>query len=251
MDIKIVGLSGSPRKGGNSEWLLGKALEGAVELGSTDLLPGDVETEMLSLATLRVECCKGCVSCHNVDDDEEKYCLSIEDDLSVIIDKMLSADGVIFSVPVYAGDVPAQMKAFMDRCEVISSASRRNKLIQGFRNKVGGSIVQGTFRHGGQEGTWATIHRFFILKNMISVGAMESHSPAGPFGGMGVGYPHGWEALSRKAISPKTASENDLLAIKSCRDLGKRVALVAKMIKPYASGERREWINLQRESSWG
>jgi len=250
MDIKIVGLSGSPRKGRNSEFLLKKALEGAEELGHTESLPGKVGTEMLSLATLKVEYCTGCVNCDRAKEEEKRYCLATDDDLPIIMDKMLAADGIILSVPVYVGDVTAQMKAFMDRCEVVSAGSKRKRLVQGFRNKVGGAIVQGTLRHGGQEGTWATIHRFFVFKNMIPVGSMEGHSPAGPFGGMGVGYPYGWDGLSRRTISPGNASENDKLGIKSCRDLGRRVALVSKMLKQYAAVERDEWIKWHDEQAW-
>jgi len=80
---------------------------------------------------------------------------------------------------------------------------------------------------------------------MIPVGSMEGHSPAGPFGGMGVGYPYGW------ATSPGNVLENDELGIKSCRDLGRRVALVAKMIKPYAALEREEWIQWHEEQGKG
>jgi multimeric flavodoxin WrbA len=245
MDIKIVGLAGSPRKGRNTEFLLQKALEGAVELGHTKSLPGKVETEMLSLATLRVEFCIACERCNLSGEEEKRYCPATDDDLPIILDKMLAADAVILSVPVYVGDVTAQMKAFMDRCETISAGSKRKWLIQGLRNKVGGAIVQGTLRQGGQEGTWATIVRYFIFKNMIPVGSMEGHSPAGPFGGMGVGYPYGW------ATSPGNVLENDELGIKSCRDLGRRVALVAKMIKPYAALEREEWIQWHEEQGKG
>lgn len=242
MDIKIVGLAGSPRKGRNTEFLLRKALQAAEELGHTKSLPGKVETEMLSLATLKVDFCKGCVRCTKAEPEEKRCCPGTPgDDFSFILDKMLGADGIILAVPVYIADVTAQMKAFMDRCNVTSAGSKRKWLVQAFRNKVGGAIVQGTLRHGGQELTWATIHRFFIFKNMIPVGAMEYHSPAGPFGGMGVGYPHGW------AKSEGNALEKDELGIQSCRDLGRRVALVAKMLKPHASMEREEWIKWREE----
>jgi len=73
MDIKIVGLAGSPRKGRNSEFLLKKALEGAEELGHTKSLPGRVETEMLSLADLKVNFCKGCNRCDRSEEDEKRY----------------------------------------------------------------------------------------------------------------------------------------------------------------------------------
>jgi len=76
---------------------------------------------------------------------------------------------------------------------------------------------------------------------MIPVGAMEGHSAAGPWGGLGIGYPHGW------AISPGNALEKDELAIKSSRDLGRRVAIITKIMKPYAATERNEFIKYHDE----
>jgi multimeric flavodoxin WrbA len=236
MDIKILGISGSARKGRNTEFFIKKVFEGAQEMGHTESLPGDIETDMISLAAYNIQPCTACVKCDKVGEEEERYCPTIKDDLPIVIDKMLWADAIVLGVPVYVGDVTAQMKILMDRCEVVGSGSKRLKLKVGLRNKVGGAVVQGTLRHGGQEFAAATIHRFFIFKGMIPVGAMEGHSAAGPWGGMGVGYPYG------SAISKGNALEKDELGIKACRDLGRRLALVTKMIKPYAAREREEFI---------
>jgi multimeric flavodoxin WrbA len=242
MDIKIVGLAGSPRKGRNSEFLLKKALEAAEEQGHTKSLPGKVETEMLSLATLKVGFCKGCNRCDRSEENETRFCPAQDDDLQLIVEKMLTADGLIFSVPLYIGGMTAQMKAFIDRLEVIGGASQRKHLFQGFRNKVAGTIVQGTFRNGGQEITWMSFMSFFMYRSMIPVGTMEGHNPSGAYGGMGVGYPHGG------SLSKGNALEKDELGIHSCRLLGRRVALVAKMLKPYAALEREEFIEWYRSN---
>jgi multimeric flavodoxin WrbA len=241
MDIRIVGLSGSPRKGRNSEFLLQVALEAAKELGDTKSFPGKVETEMFSLARLKVGFCTGCLACYSLPEGDERFCPTVDDDLPIILSSMINADAIILSMPVYTGDMTAQMKAFLDRCETIGTNSKRRRYAQGFRNKVGGVIIQGSLRTGGQEGTWASIMRFFMFKNIIPVGTMEGHSPSGPFGGMGVGYPHGTGYTKGHIL------EKDELAIKSCRDLGKRVAIVAKMLKPYAALEREEFVDWLRE----
>jgi multimeric flavodoxin WrbA len=240
MDIKIIGLAGSPRKGRNTEFMLKKALEGAEELGHTKSLPGKVETELLSLAKFNIGFCKGCNRCDRSNEDEKRYCPAIDDDLPIVLDKMLAADAFIFAVPLYIGGMPAQMKAFIDRMEVIGGASKRNNLFQGFRNKVAGTIVQGTFRNAGQELTWVSFMSFFMYRNLIPVGTMDGHNPAGPYGGMGVGYPHGG------SLSKGLPLEKDELGIHACRVLGRRVALVAKMLKPIAALEREEFIDYYR-----
>jgi len=55
MDIRILGIAGSPRKGRNSEFLLKEALKAAKELGHTKTLTGEVTTEMVCLSELKVD----------------------------------------------------------------------------------------------------------------------------------------------------------------------------------------------------
>jgi multimeric flavodoxin WrbA len=237
MDIRILGISGSPRKRRNTEFLLKVALEGAKELGHTETLTGDVETEMVSLAENKVGLCIACMGCAKLKDDSKGYCVGVKDDMNSIVDKMFAADAIILGSPVYVGDVTGQMKAFMDRCECISPTPKRRNAMNVLRNKVGGAVIQGTLRHGGQEGSWSTMQRFFIFHNMIPASSNEGHIAAGPFGGMGVGFPHGF------AISKGNALEKDELGIESCRALGRRVALMTKMVKQYSVSEREEALD--------
>jgi len=113
------------------------------------------------------------MNCARVENDKKGYCVGVKDDLNSIVDKIFLADALILSCPVYIGDVTAQMKAFMDRLECISATPKRRWLMATLRNKVGGAVVNGTLRHGGQEHTWASIFRFFVMHEMIPVGSVE------------------------------------------------------------------------------
>ena len=85
--MKVLGIGCSPRKGGNTDILLGEALAGAQQNGA--------EVEQLSIRELDIKPCDGCYSC------AKKGKCKIKDDMQLVYDKMLAADGIIFSVPIY------------------------------------------------------------------------------------------------------------------------------------------------------
>ena len=99
--MKILAIAGSPRLGGNSSYLLERALEEAEKMG--------VETEKLVLSKYQVNPCQGHDKCSSFPTCRQN------DDAGWILDKLCDADGVILATPVYWYDVSAQMKAFIDR----------------------------------------------------------------------------------------------------------------------------------------
>ena len=74
-------------------------------------LLGNIEYEIVRLSDYHLETCKGCRLCI---DKGEELC-PLKDDRDVLIDKILSSDGVIFSTPNYSFQVSAWMKIFLDR----------------------------------------------------------------------------------------------------------------------------------------
>jgi multimeric flavodoxin WrbA len=122
---KIVGIVGSPRRGGNSEFLVNEALRAAAEEGA--------ETELISLAGKEIKPCDACQRCR----DKNVDC-HIQDDLAPIFKKMLEADGIILATPVYIGSATAQAKALIDRVSYWAGGKGRP-----FENKVGAPIVTG------------------------------------------------------------------------------------------------------------
>ena len=99
--MKVLGIMGSPRVGGNSDILLDEALKGAKETGA--------EVEKIILDKKKIAVCKDCKKCN-----ETGICV-IKDDMHEIQKKILAADAIIHSVPVYFWSMTAQMKAYLDR----------------------------------------------------------------------------------------------------------------------------------------
>jgi len=99
--MKVLGILGSPRLGGNSDILLEQALAGAKDAGG--------EVEKIVLSKKKISGCLDCGKCN------EKGVCAIKDDMLEIHKKILEADVVIHSVPVYFWAMTSQMKAYLDR----------------------------------------------------------------------------------------------------------------------------------------
>jgi len=109
----VVGISGSPRRGGNSETLLQAAFEGAREAGA--------DCQMVRLNDLTYRGCQACDACFL-----EGRC-PYQDDLAGVYEKLREADVWIFSSPVYYDGVSGQLKTFFDRCRCFASDRRKKE----------------------------------------------------------------------------------------------------------------------------
>ena len=112
---KVLGIVGSPRLGGNTEVLVDEVLAGAKEAGAL--------VEKIRLRDLKIEPCKACDGCAKT-----RRCV-IQDDLSIIRDKMIASDYWIFGTPVYYSGPTAQFKAFMDRWYSIDQTHFKDKRV--------------------------------------------------------------------------------------------------------------------------
>lgn len=97
----VLGVLGSPRKGGNTDLLLDAALEGAKE--------GGAEVRKIVLSTLDIHPCAACGGCA-----DGGGCV-IADDMVPLYSLIDEADVIIVASPVYFDGVSAQTKAFIDR----------------------------------------------------------------------------------------------------------------------------------------
>jgi len=145
--MKVVGVVGSARPGGNTETLTRIALEEIQKEG--------LETELISLVGKKIEPCDGCRSC-----SETGKC-HIKDDFASIFTKMKKADGIILATPVYYGAATPQMVSLISRFY----AARGKPL----KNKVGGPIV--VARRAGHNFTLAQLMFFFMISEMIVPGS--------------------------------------------------------------------------------
>lgn len=102
MSKKVLILSSSPRRGGNSDVLCDRFLAGASEAGH--------EAEKLFLKDLKIDYCTGCGACYN----GAKPCPQ-KDDAAGVLEKMVAADVIVMATPVYFYTLCAQMKTLIDR----------------------------------------------------------------------------------------------------------------------------------------
>lgn len=101
--MNILILSGSPRRGGNTDLLVEAFVNGASKHHSV---------EVVSIHDYKVNPCIGCNTCFN---REDQSCFQ-KDDMSVIYGKLSRADMLVLASPVYFYGISAQLKALIDRC---------------------------------------------------------------------------------------------------------------------------------------
>lgn len=233
MKIKILGISGSPRVG-NTETAINIALEASKEVHP------DIETEFISLAPLKINPCVGCYSCYGFKKgaDWDHICYVHNDDVKLVFEKMVEADGIIIGSPSYAFDISAKLKALFERgapfCHYAGS-----RLSGALSHKVIGGVVVAFERRGGQESALSTIHRFAMaIGSSFVVGARPFPSdppPQASFLGGLVDTCDSKLSLSKEGILPETSRVRPPLSgivnVRSLRNIGKTVAEGALIVK--------------------
>ena len=101
MTKKILVLSSSFRKGGNSDTLCDQFVKGAVEAGH--------QVEKIFINDKQIGYCHGCGVCNTT-----HKCV-LHDDMAEILDKMIQADVIVMATPVYFYSMNGQMKTLIDR----------------------------------------------------------------------------------------------------------------------------------------
>lgn len=119
--MKILAVSCSPRRQGNTETLLSVVLKGAQQEGA--------EVELYSVSGKTIAPCDGCMSCRKTGK------CHIDDDMQGLYDKLREADGIVFGTPIYLYAMAAQAKAIIDRTFALDHDQTS------LANKVGGIVV--------------------------------------------------------------------------------------------------------------
>lgn len=99
---KVLGIGGSPRKGGNSDILMKHYLSGVRK--------GAVAVEEIQLRDYQFQSCIGCERCRKA-----KQCTGIQDGMQLLYPRVREACGVILVCPIYNYNITAMMKSFIDR----------------------------------------------------------------------------------------------------------------------------------------
>ena len=150
MSKKVLILSGSPRKGGNSDILCDEFLRGAREAGH--------QVEKVRPTEKKIAPCLGCYYCASHGGE----CVR-RDDMADLLQQMIDADVIVLASPVYFYSINAQLKAVIDRTvarwlevknkelyyivtmadECISSADTTLACFRGYAECVEGAVEKG------------------------------------------------------------------------------------------------------------
>lgn len=108
MPKKVLIISSSLRKSGNSELLAGEFARGAAEAGH--------QVDTIYLRDMELNFCKGCLAC-------QKTCRCVMNDgASAVLDQVHHADVLVFATPIYYYAVCGQLKTFLDRMNPLFAA---------------------------------------------------------------------------------------------------------------------------------
>ncbi len=189
--MKVVAFNGSPRKGGNTELLLRRALAPIEEAG--------IETELVQVGGTAIAGCRACGACRK---NMDRRCAVTTDKLNEHLAKMIEADGMILGSPSYFGDLTPELKALIDRSGFVARGNG-----QLFKRKIGAAVV--AQRRGGAIHVMDSINHMFLINQMIV--------PGSTYWNFGMGRNKG-------------EAEQDEEAMENMRDLGETIAWLLKSL---------------------
>ena len=104
-ELTVLGIAGSPRRGGNTDLLLAEVMKGAASKGA--------RVKTIVLNDLNITPCQHCDAC------QETGRCRIEDDMQMVYEELEKADRIVLASPIQFMSVTAQMKAMIDRCQAL------------------------------------------------------------------------------------------------------------------------------------
>jgi arsenite transporter/arsenate reductase (thioredoxin) len=174
--MMVLGLQGSPRRKGNTHYLLSAFMHEAETLGA--------KTRVIEVAQKNIVPCIGCGHC-----EKKGYCITKDDDMTNEIYPLLrEADAVVLATPIYFYNAPAQLKALIDRTQTLWSRKYKLKLTDPARHyRRGFLLAQGATKGKNLfEGVDLTARYFFdavgakyngslTYRHIENIGDMEKH----------------------------------------------------------------------------
>ncbi len=159
--MKVLGIASSPRRGGNTDLLLGEVMKGAASRGA--------EVKTIILNDLKIAPCQHCDGCL-----ETGRC-KVEDEMQMVYRELEDADRIVLASPVHFMGVTAQTKAMIDRCQALwvrkyvlklpPLGNRRER--KGLFISVGGRKIANLF-----ESALATVKTLFRILDITYAGEL-------------------------------------------------------------------------------
>lgn len=162
LTMKVLGLFGSPRRGGNTDLLLEEMLRGAQSQ--------EAEIEKIFLSDWDISGCRECRRC-----EIDGNCV-IPDQMQKLYPKLLQTDYIILASPIFFYGVTAQAKRMIDRCQVLwarkyilkkTSVQEESARRKGWFISVAGSRGEKVF-----QGAILTVRYFFDALNVEYAGEL-------------------------------------------------------------------------------
>ncbi|MEL7567178.1 MAG: flavodoxin family protein [Dehalobacterium sp.] len=190
--MKVVAFNGSPKKAGNTA--------SALKMIAEELEKNDIEVEIVHVGGKKI---RGCISCYKCVQNKDEKCV-IDDEVNEWIQKMKTADGIIFASPVYFSGISGTMKCFLDRALYVASVANNRML----RYKVGVSFV--AVRRSGGVTAFNALNQYISLSEMVM--------PTSNY----------WNVIYGGTVPGE--AENDVEGKQIARILGKNMAWLIKVI---------------------
>ena len=159
--MRVLGIAGSPRRGGNTDLLLAEVMKGAASRGA--------EVKTIVLNDLKVASCQHCEACLKAGK------CRINDDMQMVYRELEDADRIVLASPIQFMGVTAQMKAMIDRCQALWArkyvlklpplGNRRER--KGLFISVGGRRIANVF-----DGALITIKTLFRISDITYAGEL-------------------------------------------------------------------------------
>jgi len=159
--MRVLGIAGSPRRGSNSDLLLGEAMAGAAAAGA--------ETRVLNVTDLNIMPCNHCDACLR------SGACPFQDDMQKVYRELEQADRLIMASPIHFMGLPSQLKSLIDRAQALWARKYLLKLPplgdsrrrQGLFMAVGGRSGDKSF-----EPALATVQAFFACLDITFEGML-------------------------------------------------------------------------------
>jgi multimeric flavodoxin WrbA len=160
--MKVLGIYGSPRKGGNTDQLLDRALEGARSTGA--------EVKVIYVRDLKMSGCIECGGC-----DKTGKCV-VDDDMQSVYPLLEQADVIFLASPIFFYSLTAQAKALIDRAQAMWAKKHLQRVPEGEKPRRRGRgylIAVGATRGKNLfEGAQRVARYFFDALNMSYEGGI-------------------------------------------------------------------------------
>jgi multimeric flavodoxin WrbA len=213
MPIRILGVCGSPVKGGNTEAFLSEALKTAEGRG-------DVSTELIRLIEKQIGDCRHCNWCTSKQVEGSFCCL--KDDMQDVYPKIIAADALLLATPTYAGRLSGYSAVFLDRFRALVLGKNYRGVL---RNKVGAAMTVAWMRNAGAETALLSVVTSYLMWGMVVASPGEGGCE---FGAVGVSSEGG---SGRFVPEEKLGVLGDKLGMASARALARRTVELARIVR--------------------